>query len=102
MSLRISVKLDTDEKSVKMARLSLVLFICFLFIGVYVNSRVLKSEATRMPNGDSMHDDELMELLNGSINDGDNPLQMQSLDRDTEDKKCAQVGEFVSNSFVFD
>lgn len=67
-----------------------------------MNSRVLKSEATRMPNSGSMHDDELMVLLNGSVNDGENSLQMQSLDRDTEDKKCAKVGEFVSISFVFD
>lgn len=85
-----------------MARLSLILFVCCLFIGEYVNSRLITSEATRMPADDSMHDDDLMVMLSESRNnkDGDTPLQMQNLDDVTEEKKCAGVGEFVS-TFVF-
>lgn len=83
-----------------MARLSLVLFICCLFIGEYVNSRVLKSEITRTPADDSKQDNELMFMLSESKNGGETPIQMQTLDRVTDDKKCAGVGEFVS-TFVF-
>lgn len=84
-----------------MARLSVVLFICCLFIGAYVDSRILKSEATAMPADDSMHDDELMLLLSESNNDSDTASQLQGLDSINEDKKCAAVGQFVSISFVF-
>lgn len=78
-----------------MARLSLVLFVCCLFIGVYVNSHVLKSEASPNQAVVSMQDDEPM-VISEISDDGIIPLEVQSLDGINEEKKCAVIGEFVS------
>lgn len=81
-----------------MLRLSLVLFVCYLFIGEYVNGRFLTSEATRMRADDSIHDDDFMAMLSDSMNykDGDTPLQIHTLNDVSDEKKCAGVGQFVS------
>lgn len=61
-----------------------------------MNSHILKSEAPRIPSDDESLQDDLPMEMSAFPENGDNPIEIQSLDRINDDKECARVGEFVS------